>query len=38
MTENIFIEELKLLGYEIEKTKLNQLEKYYDLIVELIKK
>ena len=29
-----FIEELKNLGIEIDDTKLNQLEKYYELLVE----
>ena len=34
MTISNFIEELKNIGIEIDDTKLNQLEKYYELLVE----
>lgn len=33
MTENSFIEELKLIGIDIDQEKLNQLNRYYELLV-----
>ena len=34
MTKNNFIEELKKIGIEITETQLNQLEDYYELLIE----